>query len=190
MGLRSSLRTLSNLQQQTTVVKGSRKAIFDIRDNLRGTQLFSDIFYHIVTNPERPPVTIIANYSDSSFWSKAWVAAENNYEPYSTVKYQDVNIGYYESCAIFLLIQECFPNVYDFPNKTVTQIQNGEPIELIMKNNFAGRRLIAASLPPQPTAESAPTAATGPSPDTVFCSHCGAKHQKGTNFCSSCGNKL
>lgn len=83
--------------------------------------------------------------------------------------------------------------MYDFPNRTVTQVSEGVPLELNMKNQFQCKRLIPATTPAQLTNksdQSAPqTTCESSSAATVnrFCSNCGAKLHETARFCSSCG---
>ena len=147
MGLLDLIRGISNLQQQTGTVKNARQQIFQIRDRLRNTPQFSEIFYSIVNDPSHPPVKIVIDYTQGGFLSMGWDERVSNYEPYLTGKHVDPNIAYAEGCAIFLLIQDCYPNVYDFPNRTTTQISEGVPLELNMKVQFQGKELIPAVTP-------------------------------------------
>lgn len=181
-----------DVQQQTSVIKNSRKQIFEIRDRLRGTPLFANLFYTVIGDANHPPMKIVCDHANSAFWSIAWDLATNNYEPYSTLKYTDVNIGYYEACAIYLLIQESYPNVYDFPNKTITQIQNNEPIELIMKKPFLNRKIVPNNVPEKPRQAQQPvnTASSAPVGAAKFCTVCGTKLRAEDTFCSGCGNKI
>ena len=190
MGLLDLIRGVSEIQQQTGAVKNTRQQIFGIRDRLRNTPQFSEIFYNIVSDPSHPPMQIVIDYTQGGFLSMDWDLRTGNYEPYTTVKYTDPNIAYAEGCAIFLLIQECYPDVYDFPNRTVTQVAEGVPLELNMKKQFVTKQLIPASTPKQfsvPAPQAAPAAQTSaPS----FCSNCGAKLEAPVRFCPSCGAKI
>lgn len=186
-------QSASNLKQQTSGVKNTRKEIFAIRDRLRNTPQFAQFFHNIVKCPERPPVRITADYAHGSFLTMDWDTRTNNYEPFMTVKYQDANVAYCEACAILLLVQECYPNVYDSTNQTLAQIEQGVPVEMYMKKQFVQKTLIPASVPqnyaPQPVqtdvinnqqVNSAPK----------FCGNCGSPLQPNSAFCTSCGSKI
>lgn len=147
MGLFNLIRGISDIQQQTGTVKNVRQQIFSTRDRLRNTPQFSEIFHSIVKTPEHPPVQIVLDYTQGSFLSMDWDARTQNYEPFLTAKYLNSNIAYVEGCAIFLLLQDCYPTVYDFPNRTATQVANGVPLELNMKPQYQGRELIPAVTP-------------------------------------------
>lgn len=189
------------IYNDVSTVKNTRKAIFEIRDRLRGTPLFSQMFYQIVVDPYHPPCKIEATQT-GQFWSQAWTASMGNYEPYTTQKLDDHNLGYAEGCAIYLLIQECYPNVYDFPSNTTTALANGATIKLNMKKQFVGKALKPATLPApanaapvqQPVyATPAQPAYEAPAPAQTaakFCTNCGNKLQPGAKFCSGCGTKL
>ena len=172
MGLLRGMRAAAELQQQGALVKNARKEIFTIRDRLRGTRQFAEIFHQVVGNPERPPMQIQCDYMNHAFFTIGWDDLGNNYEPYSTWKATDGNIAYYEAAAIFLLVQECYPNVYDFPNRTATQLQAGVSIELNMKKNFIGKKVRPAILPAKPSV-STPTPVATTVAEKKFCSNCG-----------------
>lgn len=147
MGLFDLIRGIGDLQQQAGTIKNIRQQVFQLRDRLRNTPQFSDAFYSIIKDPSHPPLQIVIDYTQGSFLSMDWDYRTRNYEPYLTVKHVDQNIAYNEGCAIFLLIQECYPDVYDYPSRTTTQISNGVPIELNLKAPYQGRTLIPAVTP-------------------------------------------
>lgn len=180
MGLFDLISNSAKLHNSVSGVTNSRKAIFAVRDALRGTPQFSALFYAVVGDVQHPPRFIEATQS-GIFSSEVWNTDLGGYEPYKTVKIEDKNIGYTEGCAVFLLIQECYPNVYDFPSNTMAAIQNGAVIQLKMRQQFLGRKLIPAVTPP-----AVPASPTG----AAFCSNCGQKIASGAAFCSGCGNKL
>ena len=182
-----ALSAMADMQNQNKAVKNTRGAIFEIRDRLRNSPQFSNVFYNVLINTKHPPMEIICDYANASFWSIAWDETVGSYEPYSTLKRQDINIGYQEGCAIFLLIQECYPNVYDFPNSTTTDIANQVPISLKMKKGFIGKALAPAVTPKVfEAAEPQKQAQSG----SKFCTECGAALADGAKFCSGCGNKI
>ena len=147
MGLFDLIRGINGVQQQVGAVKNVRQQIFLTRDRLRNTPQFSEIFYSIIKEPSHPPFQIVIDYTQGNFLSMDWDVRTQNYEPYLTSKHFDPNIAYTEGCAIFLLIQDCYPNVYDFPNRTAAQVSNGVPLELNMKAPFQGKQLIPAITP-------------------------------------------
>lgn len=191
MGLFNSFARGAAAAHNMSVVSNSRKAIFEMRDRLRNTPQFSKLFYQLIGDPSHPPRRIEATQS-GDFWSEAWIAAYANYEPYTTHKFSDSNLGYIEGCAIYLLIQECYPNVYDFPSNTLAALENGATIKLIMKKNFVGQALMPAVAPPAPPASPAPTAApaAGLVREFVFCGQCGTKNNGTSRFCCGCGHPL
>ncbi len=194
MGLFSKLSrtasTVSGIVQNSNVVKNSRKAIFEMRDRLRGTSQFSTLFYAIINDINHPPRNIEATQL-GEFWSESWDSTVNNYEPYATQKYIDSNIGYCEGCAIYLLIQECYPNVYDFPGNSVAAIEGGATIKLIMKKEFIGKTLKPAVTPqPIKNEPSIPNVQNTQYQTPAFCCNCGTKLASNTAFCPCCGNKI
>ena len=182
----SLFKALFDLSQQTGQVKNTRKAIFDTRDRLRGTPQFSEMFHSVIIDAEHPPAAIAGDHTSGAFAGVAWQSDRGAYEPYSTVKYQDFNLGYVECCAFFLLVQECYPNVYDFPNRTTTDIANGVPVELIMKKQFIGKALKGVGIPAKVEKSVPEQNGNG----QRFCSNCGSKVASGAGFCSSCGSKI
>ncbi len=190
MGLFKSIfnltSSINNAKSQNNTVKNSRKAIFELRDKLRNTPQFSKIFYTLIEDPAHPPRNIEAS-QNGSFWSEAWDAEMQNYEPYTTEKLNDSNIGYYEGCAVYLLIQECYPNVYDFPSNSLQDLQNGATIKLVMKKEFIGKAIKPAS---EPKKYAASAVQQPSSAGAAFCSGCGKPVSSDTAFCPSCGKKL
>ncbi len=199
MGFFNSIRNMSEMAAQQSAMSKTNKEIYNMRDNLRNTPQFSNIFYALISDINHPPRKIEATQS-GDFWSEAWQSAFNNYEPYSTHKFSDVNIGYREGCAIYLLIQECYPSVYDFPGNTLAQIQNGATIKLIMKKQFIGKPLKPAVIPPAfsaaPQENTAPEvtvevpSSTAETNAPSFCSGCGSKLGANVAFCPACGKKV
>lgn len=189
MGLFSAFSRTASVIQDSNTVKNSRKEILSMKDRLDGTPQFSTIFYKLITDVNHPPRYIEATQS-GDFWSQNWQPASNTYEPYTTIKHSDRNIGYCEGCAMYLLIQECYPNVYEFPGNTMADIQNGATIKLIMRSQFLNKALGPAKIP-DPVAEkpSAPSVQT-PAATPAFCSRCGTKLAPGAAFCSGCGTKI
>ncbi len=186
MGIFSSL---SALGREIGGVSNTRKAIFELRDRMRGTGAFSQVFYRLIDNVNYPPCYIEASQT-GSFWSQAWIPAEKNYEPYTTCKFEDGNIAYLECCAIYLLIQECYPNVYDFPSNTTTQIENGATTKLVMKKQYMGKALKPAVVPPEPIQPQQSAVAPSQVGTACFCSACGTKLSEGAAFCSNCGKRV
>lgn len=196
-------------------VKNARSDIFEYRDRLRGTPVFADYFYKIVGDDVSHPPRKIEATQTGNFWSEQYVPAYGNYEPFTTHKFDDPNVGYLEGCAIYLLIQECYPNVYDFPNNTMAQLADGATIQLLMKKQFVGKAIAPAVVPPRATPAPAPVQQAAPAPAPVqaapapaaapatapaaapvaapvpkFCSQCGAPRQPDARFCMGCGNKF
>lgn len=203
MGLFRSVRNLANstasLQQSIATQKGiknMRQQIFDIRDRLKGTPQFAEIFSSIVNDIHHPPCHIVANQS-GCFWTEAWQGT--SYEPFSTAKYNNPDIAYLEGCAIFLLIQEMYPNVYTFPSNSAADIADGVQIELIMDKKQYGKGL-NPTFDPRRAAPAAPApAAPAPAPvnpapagavEAGFCPKCGKPHAAGVKFCGYCGHRF
>ena len=193
--IRGMAQSAGNIKREFSGVKNTRREIFDIRDRLRNTPQFAELFHNIIRYPEHPPVKIVSDYARGVFMTMDWDTRTNNYEPFLTAKYQDTNIAYCEACAILLLIEECYPNVYDSTNQTLREIEQGVPIEMYMKKKFVQKTIVPANIPQgfapvqsnvqQPvvnnqTINSAPR----------FCGYCGKSLQPGSVFCTACGNKI
>ncbi len=188
MGLFDLLGATAATIKDANVVSGGRKEIFQIRDRLRGTKQFAELFHQVIGDVNHPPKYIEATQT-GEFWSEVWEGS--GYEPFSTKKYVNQNVGYMEGCALYLLIQECYPNVYDFPGNTVAQIQNGATIKLIMKKNFVGKVLKPAQMPPKPAIQPSVNNQAGQeSGARRFCSYCGNQLAEGVRFCSGCGKQV
>jgi len=209
--LRNSVATTTAVAMDVRQVKNLRKAIFEVRDRLKGSPQYSQIFYSIINDVNHPPRHIVANQS-GCFWTEAWQGT--TYEPFSTMKYQDPNIAYIEGCAVYLLIQESYPNVYKFPNNRMDDILNGAQIELIMEKKFIDKTLQPAVIPPAPApapvqqvpvqqvpapvqqvpapVQQAPAPVQqAPAPVAGgFCPNCGTRREVGARFCANCGNPL
>ena len=197
MGLFRAARGIAEISNQTSTVSNARKRIFAVRDALRGTPQFSEIFYKLIPDPSHPPKQIVCNYENNSFWTIGWQNQYNTYEPFTTIKHQDVNIGYIESCAVFALFQECYPNVYEFPNRTITQIEQGVPNELNMKKAFIGKALKPAITPApvqpvcaQPVRQTVAVPSETAQAAPAFCMNCGKKLSGAEKFCPGCGNRI
>ena len=194
MGLFDAMSKAAAIRNDVQTVKAGRAAIFNVRDKLRGTPQFSEIFYSIIGNDVNHPPRHVEGNQSGGFWTEAWDPSAGNYEPFSTQKLQDDNVGYIEGCAVYLLIQECYPNVYDFPSNTTTAIQNGATIKLIMNKQFIGKALKPATVPAAPVVAAPPQApvqapaANGATP--AFCSACGSRLAPGAAFCGGCGSKV
>ena len=213
MGLFRAIESAQRAQaahENIRAVKNARKDIFEYRDRLRGTPVFADYFYKLIGDDVSHPPRKIEATQTGNFWSEQYVTAYGNYEPFTTHKFDDPNVGYLEGCAIYLLIQECYPNVYDFPSNTTAQLADGATIKLNMKKQFVGKALKPANLPPRAVPAPAPApapapVAAAPAPAPVaaapaaevkvppvprFCSQCGAPRQPDAKFCMGCGHKF
>ena len=194
-----------------------RKNIFEIQKNLRGTPQFAELFYQLIGQDIHHPPKEISGTQQGVFWTAGWEPARGAYEPFTTQKVANPNIAYQEGCALFLLIQEIYPNVYKFPNNTTDQVMAGAGIQLLMRKEYIGRPLMPAYTPGQAPAQSvaeapvqpiqleaqpvqaaaqpvqtAPQPTQSPAQAAVlrFCPNCGTKRMPGARFCSACGTKL
>ncbi len=183
------------LFKSVNTVKKLREKIYTAQKQLRNSPQFSTIFYKLIQDPAHPPRYIEATQS-GEFWTEAWLGNYNAYEPYKTLKFTDPSFGYAEGCALYLLIQECYPSVYEFPDNTVREIEGGATIKLIMRESCAGLPLRPIQAPPMSQAFSAVTSSVSasvgtPAPATgKFCTQCGAQNAPEARFCQSCGNRL
>lgn len=205
-----SLVDLVNTAQYFSSQNNLRKSILNVQNNLRGTPQFAALFYKLIGQDVHHPPVQIEGTQSGVFWTAAWDPARFTYEPFTTEKMSDPNISYIEGCALFLLIQEVYPNVYKFPGNTLEQIQNGAHIHLNMRKECIGQAVMPAYIPdpsnglpaqgqalqaravvdPAP----APTpAAEEPAPKRKpfnFCPYCGKKITPGARFCMNCGESL
>ena len=68
MSLLRGLLGMASLQKQSSNVKNARQQIFSIRDRLRGTTQFAELFYKIVGDAERPPMQVVGDYFNYTFY--------------------------------------------------------------------------------------------------------------------------
>ena len=132
--------------QEVKTVKNMRKNIFALKDRLANSAEFSQVFYTLIKDVSRPPM-LMSCTTVGTILSEEWRPAENNYEPYPTIKIENPNYNYEVMCALMLLIQDCYPNVYDSPNVTLAQLQNGATGDLIMKKKYLGKLLKPKTVP-------------------------------------------
>ena len=142
-----SLVDLVNTAQYFSSQSNLRKSILNVQNNLRGTSQFAALFYKLIGQDVHHPPVQIEGTQSGVFWTAAWDPARFTYEPFTTEKMSDPNIGYIEGCALFLLIQEVYPNVYKFPGNTLEQIQNGAHIHLNMRKECIGQAVMPAYIP-------------------------------------------
>ena len=151
-----AVNSAANIHNDISSVKKLRKEIFELKDRLAGTHQYATIFYSLITDINHPPCYIEWT-PGGVFWTQNWEPQVFNYEPFSTAKYQDQNIGNIEANAIFLLIMDSYPNVFDSSNYTIAQLQAGTAqFRLDMKKEFYGRQLIPAVVPTYPYAQANP----------------------------------
>ena len=179
--------------QEVKTVKNMRKNIFALKDRLENSAEFSQVFYTLIQDVSRPP-KLLSCTTVGTIATEAWRPAENDYELFATIKLENPNYNYEVMCAFMLLIQDCYPNVYDSPNVTLAQLQNGATGDLIMKKKYLGRLLkpktvpAAVQQPPQMQAVRPPV--QGTNQDVMYCPNCGNPHPASAKFCSKCGNQF
>ena len=165
-------------------VKQIQKEISEMTNRLRNTPQFAKVFHALITDPSHPPRFVEFAYQSGEFWSENWESSTRTYEPYTTCKYADRNIAYVEGCAIYLLLQECYPNVFTFKQNTITQFRDGATNKLYMNEEFVGKAIKPVILPPHPQGQSIPKE------EAKFCPSCGSPVSTTHLFCGNCGNKL
>ena len=185
--------------QEVKTVKNMRKNIFALKDRLANSAEFSQDFYTLIQDVSRPP-KLMSCTTVGTIASEEWRPAENNYEPFSTIKIENPNYNYEVMCAFMLLIQDCYPNVYDSPNVTLAQLQNGATGDLIMKKKFLGKMLKPKSVPAaveqqpqqpeQPQTQAVRRPAQEIRQDVMYCPNCGNPHPVSAKYCSKCGNQF
>ena len=207
--------SISAIVGDVSQVRNLRKAIFDCRDRLRGTDVFAEVFHALIGEDYTHPPVNIEGTQDGQFRAAQWIPARKNYEPVMKEKYVNPEVVYPVGCAVYLLIQEVYPNVYDFPSNTISKLEGGATIKLNMKRKFIGQALTPKNPPqymppaPQQNMQQAPrqnmrpqytgagqgtpapqNAAPEAQPAPKFCSNCGAKLMPGARFCGVCGSKI
>lgn len=167
--------------------------VYSLRDRLRSSPQYSIIFQRLVDDINHPPCSISRD-CNSVFWTQKWEPYANNYEPFCTSKFQDSNINGRVCCAIYLLIQESYPNIYDFPKNSLNSIRDDTAdYQLIMKREYYGKSLIPAYIPVLPTIPQNYNQMyyqnTG-FRNQLFCTQCGKRLTSDSIFCTGCGNKI
>jgi len=201
--------SISAIVGDVSQVRNLRKAIFGCRDRLRGTDVFGEVFHALIGDDYTHPPVNIEGTQDGCFRAAQWEPARRNYEPVMREKYVNPEINYPVGCAVYLLIQEVYPNVYDFPSNTISNLEGGATIKLNMKRKFIGQALtpknppqyipqapqqpVRQNMQPQPGMQQAPASQnTAPEAQSApkFCVNCGAKLKPGARFCAVCGSKI
>ena len=125
---------------QILQVAKMRRTIYKYRDELKNSPEYAEAFHGVIgSDLKRPPYSIAAT-QNGRFSTRSWSREASRYEDVATVKYVG-NFDYYRACALFLLIQDCYPGVYEYPTNTVSEIRNGAGIHLIMKSGNLARDL-------------------------------------------------
>ena len=76
--------------QEVKTVKNMRKNIFALKDRLANSAEFSQVFYTLIQDVSRPP-KLMSCTTVGTIASEEWRPAENNYEPFSTIKIENPN---------------------------------------------------------------------------------------------------
>lgn len=168
----------------------------NMKEQLRYTRQYSEIFYSLISNTTFPPC-LIEFTKDGVFWTREWEENVKNYEPFSTAKMQNINVDSVVVYAVFKLIQESYPNVYNFPSNTLSSFEAGtELYRLIMIPKYFGFALRPAFVPEtveqfNSSGSTMQRASSYPSAYSKrFCAVCGYNNPSGSKFCSKCGNRL
>ncbi len=129
-------------------VHNLREAIYQRKAEIAKSDLVKEIFTILFADETHPPREILVNVHAVS--ARRYEADKNSYQIYSEpVVHPEHPFDYPTACALFLLIQDKYKNVYDFPSVTMTQlqpaIQSGTwQTTLQMKAPFIGKALTPA----------------------------------------------
>ena len=207
--------SISAIVGDVSQVRNLRKAIFGCRDRLRGTDVFGEVFHALIGDDYTHPPVNIEGTQDGCFRAAQWEPARRNYEPVMREQYVNPEINYPVGCAVYLLIQEIYPNVYYFPSNTISNLEGGATIKLNMKRKFIGQALTPKNPPqyipqapqqpvrqnmqpkaPQPGMQQAPRQnmqPKAPQPEmrqTPVQQNTAPEAQSAPKFCVNCGAKL
>lgn len=202
--------SISAIVGDVSQVRNLRKAIFGCKDRLQGTDIFAEVFHALIGDDYTHPPVNIEGTQDGYFRAAQWEPVRKNYEPVMREKYVNPEINYPVGCAIYLLIQDVYPNVYDFPSNTISKLEGGATIKLNMKKKFIGQALTPKNppqyVPPapqqpaqqnmqqpvQPSMNQAPPVKPAPEAQEAprFCVNCGTKLVPGARFCGKCGTRI
>ena len=194
--LARSIGNAQNSIQKLQLPRQFNAEVQKMKEQLRYTRQYSEIFYSLISNITYPPCFIECT-KDGVFWTRDWEENVKNYEPFSTVKMQNSNVDSVVVYAVFKLIQESYPNVYNFPSNTLSRFEAGtELYRLIMIPNYFGFALRPAFVPKtveQFNSSSSITQGESSYPSAnskKLCTVCGYNNPNGSKFCSKCGNRL
>ena len=127
---------VSRIALDVKSVKNLRKEIMDKKSEIQGSAFVNDIIANAITDPTHPPCYIEGTCE--GLYVQYFDSSANSYIPNKVLLSPTEELTYVVGCAVFLIIQEAYPNVYDFPGRTIQQIQNGATIELVMKKPYKG----------------------------------------------------
>lgn len=130
---------IADLAIQSADVSKMRKEVYKRRDAFRGTPIIENLFNLIFDDPDHLPGKIALN-SEGIFV----VPFDPETQKYATTWVKKAGEGdlpsfdYVNGCAVFLLIQEKYPKLYDFPNTKITDFQNGTVDAIYLNLKSAG----------------------------------------------------
>ncbi|MBR1758108.1 MAG: zinc-ribbon domain-containing protein [Lachnospiraceae bacterium] len=184
--LNRTVNTAKQIKTSNAVVTNLRDAIIDQQEKLRDSDEFARFFTVLIGDDVNHPPKLIDASQQGAFETIAWDPNRRAYEYAASPRMNEPGIDYTKLCAVFLLFQDCYPNVYHFPGSTMAEIQSGAHGKLEMRDDFVGKKLIPAHVPGQPASTPASSFGTQSAPVSA-CPQCGRKRAAGEKFCGGCG---
>lgn len=130
---------VADVSRQIFRAKDLRKEIYKKRDSLRGVPMVENAITKIFEGAEQEHLPAKIKMTTQGVFVISYDANLGKYNPVweQRLTADDLpSYDYMNGCAIFLLIQEKYPSLYNFPNTKVNDIDNGqvEEIQLVLKS--------------------------------------------------------
>lgn len=121
----STGRVISNsayVINDVSSVHNMREDIYQWKAEIVKSDVVKDIFKILFTDPTHPPREVVI--SANSVNARLYESIKNTYQIYSMPVYQPEHpFDYPTACALCLLIQDMYKDVYNFPSVTMPQLQ-------------------------------------------------------------------
>lgn len=98
-----------------------RGAIYERKLQIVKTPMVRDIYHAICNDVNHPPLNI--NITRYAVYGRQYDPVSKTYNPMNVEIYRpEYEMDYVFACAVCLIIQDIYPNVYDLPNTTMNQL--------------------------------------------------------------------
>ncbi len=141
MGIKRSIEegtyAAVDLIQENSLVHNSRQGIYKRKAEIVKTPMVREIIHAVVGDSSHPPIYI--EIYPQGILTRPYDVESDTYHPNGILAYTPEIVFDYEiACALCLIIQDMYPDIYDFPNTTITglsgQLEKGTwTTKLILK---------------------------------------------------------